>query len=284
MQNLEAGFLPSRWNPQQAVKLMPPVMSDGKRLALNPYTGQILPAVNIGAIAPEAGNPFNGVVYRITEPGYLTGLRTTDGIKTAPRLGFAWDPRGDGKTVIRAGAGMFYNIHERDNYQSGIQLTPPIRTDPIINYTTAQTFMNAGQLLFPSNSNGTDPNRHIQMTTNFSFNVQRDVGNGTVVDVAYVGALSRHLIERMDLNATRLGTNWMPQNMDATNGNKVLPTNFLRTYPGYGSIWYDFNGGNSSYHSAVHDASPLQEQLDLWRSVDMVKSDGLCRRRRGRRQ
>lgn len=249
VQNLEAGFVPGLWKADQAVKLMGPVMSNGKRMALDPYTGAILPAVYIGAIAPGAGDPFDGVVYRKTDPSYLTGLRTTDGIKTAPRLGFAWDPTGNGKTVIRAGAGMFYNTHERDNYQSGIQLTAPIQTTPIMYYTTVQTFITGVNSLFPGNSNGTDPNRHIQMTSNFSFNIQRDIGAGTVVDVAYVGALARHLIEREDLNATPLGTNWMPQNMDATNGNKVLPTNFLRRYPGYASIYYYYNGANSSYHS-----------------------------------
>jgi hypothetical protein len=250
VQNLEAGFLPGRWTAANAVKLIGPAIVGGKRVGVDPFTGDVLPAAYIGAISPGGGDPYDGVAYRIADPSYPTGLRSTDGIKTAPRLGFAWDPTGRGKTVIRGGGGFFYNIHERDNYQSKIQLTPPIQNDSTINYTTVPTFINSKGYLFPSgNMNGTDPNRHIQETTNFSFNVQQDVGFGTVVDVAYVGALGRHLIERVDLNATPLGANWMPQNLDSTNGNKVLPSNFLRPYPGYGAIWYYFNGGNSSYHS-----------------------------------
>ena len=70
---------------------------------------------------------------------------------------------------------------------------------------------------FPGTIQGFSPNRPIQKTTNFSFGVQRDIGLGTVVDVAYVGALGRHLIERENLNATPLGTNFRASSLDATN-------------------------------------------------------------------
>ena len=251
VQNLEASFLPGMWNPAQAVRLIGPTIdpATGKRMALDPYTGAILPLVDLGAISPGHGDPFNGTVYRITDPGYMQGMRSTDGIKTAPRLGFAWDPTGRGKTVIRAGGGLFYNVHERDNYQSKIQLTPPIQTTQTVEYTNVQTFIGSQSYQFPNSTNAIDPNRHIQMNMNYSFNVQQDVGFGTILDVAYVGNLGRHLLIRRDLNGTPLGTNWLPQNADATNGNKVLPTNFLRPYSGYSNVWLYTYGGNSNYHS-----------------------------------
>jgi hypothetical protein len=253
VQNLEASFVPALWNPQQAVKLIGPTMATvaGKstRMALDPYTGAILPLVDLGAIAPEQGSPFNGTVFRITTPSYPQGMRNTDGVKTAPRVGFNWDPTGRGKTVIRAGGGLFYNVHERDNYQSKIQLTPPIQTTETVEYTTVQSFIGAAAYQFPNSTNAIDPDRHVQMNMNFSFNVQHELGFGTVLDVAYVGNLGRHLLIRRDLNGTPLGTNWLPQNADATNGNKVLPTNFLRPYPGYSNVWFYTYGGNSNYHS-----------------------------------
>ena len=65
------------------------------------------------------------------DPGVARGIITTKYHHVAPRIGFAWDPFGDGKTAVRAGAGVFYGT------TSGNEWNQPGNANP---YAVRQTF------------------------------------------------------------------------------------------------------------------------------------------------
>lgn len=58
----------------------------------------------------------------------------------APRFGVAWDPRGKGRTSIRAGAGIFYNQLLSEAFNDVINNIPPFKTTANVTNAPASTF------------------------------------------------------------------------------------------------------------------------------------------------
>ena len=260
-----SNFVPSLFNPAQAVALYtsacavnftpPATCPTAQRRAKNPITGELIPLVGpnaglVGAIVPNSGNPNNGLVLGI-DPKTTPGFRSTQPIDFEPRLGFAWDVTGQGKTVVRLHGGIYHAPRVGGGTTGGnlVNNQPANRAFSIdfgnINNLASLT---GTAITRPSTINAVEEDSHTPSIYNFTLGVQQDIGFETIMEVSYVGSFARHLGQRININGVpdgaRLGTN----NIDPVTGQRI-GNDFLRPYRGYADITQVTWAGTSNYNS-----------------------------------
>jgi hypothetical protein len=118
----------------------------------------------------------------------------------APRVGINWDPFGDGKTSVRAGGGVFYDLINAWNYFAFVQGNPPFGRTVTISNPPFPNALSAIPRDSPVDFWAVDflPKN----PTKYSYNVtlERELGKKVVVRLAYVGSQSRHLPRRGNEN------------------------------------------------------------------------------------
>jgi hypothetical protein len=171
------------------------------------------------------------------DPGAPKGTNFPDKTNFAPRFGFAWDPTGRGKSSVRGGIGLFYDILKgEDNLQFNGQ--PPFVSnagfyfDDVgpgqngpLNYLS-QPFQAAGEVntfpseppasnfdftnVLPINSTGfiylDDPHLRTPYVYQYNLSLQQNLFADTVLETNYVGSSGHGLTSLKDINPMVLGT------------------------------------------------------------------------------
>jgi hypothetical protein len=204
--------------------------------------------VYIGAYVPGSGDPNNGMVTA-NDAGYQDGFTRQQPIQIGPRFGFAWDVFGNGKTAVRGGFGVTKNMIPSSGLIAGAaNSNPPNQIRPQIFYGTMDTFLNSSGVLFPHNVTSFEWDQKIPTLYSWTFGVQRDLGAGIVLDAAYVGNVARHLSQQRNLNTIPYGARFLAENADPSNPSTPLPENFIRPFPGLGTLNYREYSGISNYN------------------------------------
>jgi len=227
----------------------------------------------LGAVFfPGDYNPNEGT-FLDAEKKVVNGVRYGDDVIphrsmfVMPRVNFAWDVSGSGSTVIRGGAGIFYNRPMGNAEYDSLRVPPNGYASTadsygsnvpggILNY---QSVSQVNPLTTFSTITLSSPNpdsNHYPRTANASLSVAKRIFAQQVLEVSYVGTFGRHLLNRMFFNnipegALLSGTIGnsdlsIPVNRAALDGT-VLQAQ--RPYPAFSQIqWWEYNG-TSNYHA-----------------------------------
>lgn len=178
------------------------------------------------------------------EAGLDNNLQTPSRKQFAPRIGFAYRPFADGKTVVRAGYGIFYLLGRGNQSVSNGIVNLPFILDEFKNgnfaangYSpqfTTRNFFDApfgfgGPLLSQIDLKMMRP--YMQQ---WNFAVQREIIRNLALDIAYVANKGTHLEKDILFNFSTPGTGSIESR---------------RRYPQFGTGDNYTNIGNSNYNS-----------------------------------
>jgi hypothetical protein len=219
--------------------------------------------------------------------GFPKGLVDTHWKNFGPRIGFAYDLTGQGKSVLRGGFGIMFDRVQGNDMYNGATNTPfdasptlhsVLLGNPGTSVLNGTTISSANLPVLPVGITGIDnANAKLPTSYQYSFGIQQALGRTSVLTVNYVGTQVRHLNDYRAINLPDIAD--LP-GLVANNGNG-LNTDPTLSYPGFGGIRMAENEANSHYNSLQADVrSNITRKLQLQagytfsKAIDSTTSNG----------
>jgi hypothetical protein len=177
---------------------------------VNPFNGELLYAASGNAVPLDPNNPAASITNGLVECGTRgtpASCMSSHLFNPAPRIGFAWDPTGSGKTSIRAGYGMFFEHGTSSESNVGSLIgNAPLVLDVTQNLPASYDAI--GNLNPNYGASGAWPINVTSIPTKaiwpyvqqWSLSVQQQVDPKTLIAAAYVGSKGTHLTVEEQLN------------------------------------------------------------------------------------
>ncbi len=187
----------------------------------------------VSVVSPGSINPYTNAIVP-------AGMVASDTNNFSPRLGVAWKPGKDGKTVVRSGYSLFFDGSVFSRVPASLASQPPFAVTSAFNTSSDNTLtitngFSGSATKTVTNTYAVNPNYVVPYAQTWSFSIQRTLGAGYTLDVGYLGTKGTKLV------ISRL-PNRAPSGSSADSEDNRIIANA-------GGFTYESPEGNSIYHA-----------------------------------